>query len=366
MTSKLTIAGFFLSLLFAAAVKAQSSASVTSVIVSLPDGGFVSFQNQAAWTDLRQALHRQQLPPPLNSQALTDRSQTVHRILRDPDGRFVFGYDLWVLGDAAAKRFKVAVRPLDAELETSLRGNEPAAGESFATFPRATEAQTLNDGGEFSVDLLINKNTGIKIIDVVKVSFDRFSLGGDRPAVRARDFSLDAVAMEMRDYSLLVNDQLIATGKSKTGSAGALLWMYIPDRGRFIFSLVPRGDYPFQKAGTVSANRIEFTLNGDRYVWLSSSPILREAGTWNLWVLPDPNYVPLIGAQVNSPPQEKGTLEKLDQTISSMGQASPSRVGTGVSLRPRIPNRVEREKPKTRDRIMFGAADRIENLLPRN
>jgi hypothetical protein len=367
MTSKLTIIGVFLSLLFATAVRSQSTASVNKVIVSLPDGGFVSFQNQSAWTDIRQAFHLRQLPPALGSQALTDRNQTIHRILRDPDGRFVFGYDLWVSADVAAKRFKVAVKPLDPELETSLRGNQTAAGESSSTFPRATEAQILNDGAEFSVDLLINKNTGVKIIDVVKVSFDRLRLGGDSPGVRARDFSLDAVAMEMRDYSLLLNDQLIATGKSKTGSTGALLWIYIPDHGRFIFSLVARADYPFQKAGTVAANRIEFNLNGDHYLWLSSSPILREEGTWNLWVLPDPHYVPLMGARVDPPPQERGMFERLDQTINSIGQKSPATIKKpGVTLRPQIQNRTEPRKAKTNDRIMFGAADRIENLLPRD
>lgn len=367
MTSKLAIPTIFLSLMLVAAVRPQSPASANRLIVSLPEGGFVSFQNQSAWTDMRQAFRQRQLPPALGSQALSDRDQTIHRILRDPDGRFVFGYDLWVSGDAAEKRFKVAVRPLATELVTSLRGNEAPASEGSSTFPRATEAQTLNDGGEFSVDLLINKNTGIKIIDVVKVSFDRSRLGNENPGVRARDFSLDAVAMEMRDYSLLLNDQLIATGKSKTGSAGALLWIYIPGRGRFIFSLVARADYPFQKAGTVAANRIEFSLNGDHYQWLSSSPILHEEGTWNLWVLPDPHYVPLMGAGADPPAQEKGVLEKLDQKISSIGQKSPATVGnSGGALQSQVLDRMEQNKAKISDRIMFGAADRIENLLPRN
>ena len=364
MTSRLTLAAVFLTLLLATAGKAQSTAAANKLIVSLPDGGFVSFQNQSVWTDIRQEFHLSQLPTALGSQALTDRNQIVHRILRDPDGRFVFGYDLWISGDAAAKRFKVVVRPLAAELETSLRGNVVAAGEGGLTFPRATEPQMLNDGAEFSIDLLINKTTGVKIIDVVRVSFNAKRLGDENPGIRARDFSLDAVAMEMRDYSLLLNDQLIATGKSKTGSSGALLWIYIPGHGRFIFSLVARADYPFQKAGTVAGNRIEFNLNGDHYVWLSSSSILREEGTWNLWVLPDPHYVPLVGARVEPPPQEKGTFGKLDQTIGSIGQKST--ISPGVSLRARVPNRTERESPKTRDRVMFGAADRIENLLPRN
>jgi hypothetical protein len=342
----------------AALVRAQSSGA-NKEIVALADGGFVSFKNETKWTELRQAIQLRQLPAPLSSQALTDHG-IVHRVLRDRDGRVVFGYDLWVTGDATAKKFKIAIRPLAAELANSLRADESKTAEF--TFPKSTEAQVLDDGAEFSLDLLINKTTGVKIVDVVRVSFDRTSLGGD--LVRPRDLTLDAVAMEMKDYSLMVNDELVATGKSKTGSTGALLWVYVPQRGRFIFSLVPRADYAFEKVGTVSANRIEFSLHGDHYEWLSSSPILREEGTWNLWVLADPKYLPMMGGTIAAPPKEKGRLEKLDEKITSVIEKSPVSVQTPATLQTDIPNRMERNT--ARSRVMFGAADRIENLLPRN
>src|ERR1044072_2483284 len=247
----------------AALVRAQGSGT-NKVVVSLPDGGFVSFNNETKWMELRQAIQLGQLPPPLSAHALTDRNHIVHRVLRDRDGQFVFGYDLLVAGDSATKKFKVAARPLSAELAGSLRVEESTAAEGVPTFPKSTEVQTLEDGAEFSLDLLINKSSGVKIVDVVKVSFDRASLGGDIPA-RPRDLTVDAVAMEMKDYSLMVNSELIGTGKSKTGSAGALLWLYVPQRGRFIFSLVPRPDYAFEKVGTVSGNRIEFSIRSEEH-----------------------------------------------------------------------------------------------------
>src|SRR5262245_39700210 len=265
------------------------------LIVTLPAGGFVSFKNQTAWTDIRQAFDLRKLPPALGSQASADQNQTIHRVLRDNDGKFVFGYDLWVTGDPTTKQFTISVKPLDAELQSTLRANDSAiANEAVSTFPKPTEPQTLNDGAEFSLDLLINKSTGVKIIDVVKVTFDRSRLGNDSPALRPRDFTLEAVALEMKDYSLLINDSLIATGKSKAGCSGTLLWIYVTSRGRFIFSLFPRQGYSFQKAGTVAGNKIEFTLGGDQYQWLSSSPILREEGTWNLWVLHDEKYASMF------------------------------------------------------------------------
>ena len=352
---------FVIPLLFIIAASPLPTNAQEPVTVSVPLGGFVSFVNRSEWLDLRQAIRFGKLPAPLGAQALSDTDQTIHRILRDRNGRFVFGYDLWILGDRTAKQFKIAIRPLDSHLQESLRAAAAPAAESLSTFPRSTEPQTLNDGSEFSVDLLINKNAGVKFIDVVKVSFDRSSLGGEPPARRARDFSADAVAMEMKDYSLLVNDELIGTGKSKIGSTGALLWLYVPQRGRFIFSLVPRADYAFEKVGTVSANTIEFSLLGAHYQWLSSSPILREEGTWNLWVLYDPKYSPLIGTTVPTPPHEKGTIEKLNDKYRSIWQTSPPPVRTQHGGLP--PPKTE--KNATRVKIMFGAADRVENLLPR-
>ena len=337
------------------------------LIVSLPEGGFVSFKNQTAWTDLRQAFDLRKLPAALGSQAVADRNQTIHRVLRDNDGKFVFGYDLWINGDPNTKQFKISVKPLDTELQNTLRVNDQTTlNESISTFPKPTEPQILDDGAEFSLDLLINKNTGIKIIDVVKVTFDRLRLESDSPRLRPRDFTLEAVALEMKDYSLLVNDNLIATSKSKVGSAGTLLWIYIPNRGRFIFSLFPREGYSFQKTGTVAGNKIEFTLDGDRYQWLSSSPILREEGAWNLWVLHDVQYSPFAVRQ--PPPTEKSALEKLDELMNSTLQKS----STAIKTRPSAfrvgpdPKKVEKPAVKPLEKVMMGGADRIENLLPRN
>ena len=146
---------------------------------------------------------------------MADRNQIVHRVLRDRDGRFVFGYDLWVVGDSNTRKFKIGVKPLAGELAGSLRADESLEG--ISTYPTSTEPHTLDDGAEFSLDLLINKTTGVKIVDVVKVSFDRGSLGGDGP-VRGRDLTAEAGSMEMKDFSLMVNDELIATGGTAEGA----------------------------------------------------------------------------------------------------------------------------------------------------
>src|SRR5262249_34305465 len=207
----------------------------------------------------------------------------------------------------------------------------------------------------------------VKIIDVVKVTFDRSRLRNDGPALRGRDFTLDAVALEMQDYSLLLNDNLIATGKSKAGCARTLLWIYIPNRGRFILSLFPRECYLFQKTGTITSNKIEFTLDGNHYEYLSNSPIVPEEGGWNLWVLHDVKYSPLFAVR-QPPATDKTVLEKLDAVIndtikrsaSAMSQ-KPGALQAGTDSR-----KTEKSSVTPRDVVMMGGADKIENLLPRN
>jgi hypothetical protein len=64
----------------------------------------------------------------------------------------------------------------------------------------------------------------------------------------------------------------------------------LPDRGRFVFSITPHEGYDFQKIGFVQENKIAFQIAGDRYEWISSTPVFSGGG--NLWVLHDPEYLP--------------------------------------------------------------------------
>src|SRR5215831_3412549 len=137
MTNKSILIG--LALLFAALAWAPHGCAQDRIVVSLPQGGFASFVNRSEWTEPRPVNRANELPAPLASQALPDTNQIVHRILRDRDGAFVFGYDLWILSDRTTKQFKVAIKPLDARLEASLRPDTPAA-EATLTFPKSTEA----------------------------------------------------------------------------------------------------------------------------------------------------------------------------------------------------------------------------------
>lgn len=372
MRSKaLTIA---LCLLAWAGMTAAQDPTKRQLIVPLAEGGFVAFKSETAWTDTKKASPElQRVPAVLSSQALADDNRIIHRVLKDSGGRFIFGYDLWVAPNPAAKQFKIVVRPLDPQYEIKLRAGNASAGdppqsEIISTFPKSTEPQTLDDGDGFSLDLLVNQNTGVKIVDLVSVTFTRANLWDINPRMMPRDFTLDAVELSVKDYRLLVNGSVVSVGKSTRGCAGNLLWFYVQDRGRFIVSLVPRAGYEFQKAGFIENNRIEFTSDGNHYEWLSSSPILPGGGTWNLWVLHDPNYAPLFGSET-VPVRKKDVFEKLDAAVVAANENAPRiRIPQQSTLSNKTSTQTNpaRAPAPEHPRVMVGGADRVENLWPKN
>ncbi|HMJ26685.1 MAG TPA: hypothetical protein VK475_12680 [Pyrinomonadaceae bacterium] len=355
---------------FARLASAQEGAK-RQLVVPLAEGGFVAFKSETSWTDAkRSSTELQRGTSVLSSQAVMDDKHIIHRVLEDNAGRVIFGYDLLVASDPTAKQFKIEVRPLDRQYESRLKAEKangllPDQPAVIATFPNPTEPQMLDDGDAFSLDLLVNQNAGVKIVDVVRVTFNlpNFDIN---PRMMPRDFTLDAVELAMKDYRLLVDGNAIAAGKSANGVAGALLWFYVSDRGRFIFSLVPRTGYDFQKVGVIDENRIEFTLNGNHYEWLSSSPILPGGGAWNLWVLHDPDYTPIFGSDP-APPRKKSVLEKIDDVVGVNQTNAGIRNQRKTTLQVRTSTQTTRTDPMVkRPRVMIGGADRIENLWPKD
>ena len=341
-----------------------------NVVVPLADGGFVAFKSETAWSrgGIGTAAGSQITLGEFKAQAFVDDNRVIHRVLSDAAGKYVFGYDLLIEAVPASKTFTIAVAPLDSLVENKLlAGGSKVQPARIATLPQAGEPEILDDGDSFALDLLVNQKTGVKIVDLVKVSFDRSNLWDDNPRNLPRDFTLDAVPLRVIDFRLLVDGNLLAAGKPGTKFTGSLIWCYVEGQGRFIFSLVPREGYQFQKVGVIEDRRIEFTVKGRHYEWLSSEPILPSGGPWNLWMLHDPTYVPFGAQEVSK--EEKSRLDKMDDSIKAfedkvakMRDPAPTssfRKGTEA----RKPDAVQ--PPPKRFKVMVGAADRIENLWPK-
>jgi hypothetical protein len=342
---------------FIAIAAAAQNPAKHQLVLQVSNGGFVAFRSETSSTGNVSATNTESLAALLYSQAFAAENRIIHRVLTDAQQNVVFGYDLWVSADPLTKKFSIAVLPADdAFRRTFLKDFTPRP---FATFPKSTTPQTLDDGDAVSLELLVNEQSGVKIVDVVRVTFDRSTLQSNPPSL-PRDFTLDAIALAVKNYQLSINGTVVSKSKSSIGCTGALLWFYVPDRGRFIFSLVPREGYEFEKIGVLDGNKIEFTVNGERYEWVSGASILPNGGTWNLWVLHDRDYTPLFLAESSAPkatPKSPNVFEKIEEALSSRG----------ATLTLGAPARVRGAKTPfvTPPRVMVGGADTIENLLPR-
>ena len=342
------------------AAAAQNPAK-RQLVMQVSNGGFVAFRSETPGA--KSTPDSNSLAALLYSQAFAGNNRIIHRVLTDAQNNVVFGYDLWINSDPISKKFSLAVLPADeAFRRTFLKDFTPSRTiGSFTTFPKSTTPQTLDDGDAVSLDLLVNNESGVRIVDVVSVTFDRASLRESSLESAPKDFTLDAVALAVKNYSLTINGNLVGQSKSRIGASGALLWLYVPERGRFIFSLVPRDGYDFAKVAVLDGNRIEFTLNGERYEWLSSESILPNGGTWNLWVLHDTDYTPLFGT-AGSPPR---STQKGPNVFEKMKGALANR---GAEITFVLPDRSGSSKTTTSapTRVMVGGADSMENLLPKS
>jgi hypothetical protein len=350
-------------LLFASVAVAQDETH-RPIILQLADGGFVGFKSETAWAEANgPAPTMQPTQGDFTTQAFIDENHIVHRLLLDSSRKYIFGYDVVIAAVPAQKKFSVTVKRLDPTVETQLARATNGPVGRIATLPQSTEQQILDDGDSLALDLLVNQKAGVKIVDLVKFSYERANLWQDGPFA-PRDFTPDAVALAISDFRLLVNGNLIAKGQPAATFSGGLIWCYVEEQGRFIFSLVPREGYQFQKIGIIQDNRIEFTFKGKRYEWLSSASIVPGGGAWNLWMLHDPKYVPFGLQEVRK--EDKSALDKLDDSIQAAANkatkisdpksADYGRQAAANSQAPPTPKRV---------RVMVGAADRMENLLPR-
>lgn len=319
--------------LFALAAAAQHPAK-RQVVVQVPNGGFVAFRSETSAPANQAVPDGKSFAALLYSQAFAGQDRIIHRVLTDAQQNVVFGYDLWISADPVTKKFSVAVLPANDTFRRSfLRPNG-----SFATFPKSTTPHTLDDGDAVSLELLVNQESGVKIVDVVSVAFDRAKLRDGSPEAAPKDFTL-----AVKNYSLSIDGTIVSRNKSKIGASGELLWFYVPERGRFIFSLVPRDGYKFEKIAVLDENKIAFTANGERYEWSSETPILPNGGTWNLWVLHDPNYTPLFGSELLTP---------------KTAPKNPNMFVGGSSKR--------FDPPAVSQKVMVGGADSMEHLLPKS
>jgi hypothetical protein len=347
-------------LLCVASVAASARADVQEgqmqqLVVPMQSGVFVSFTTEtvpAGSHELSFSFIEAEFKPNI-----------IHRLFVDEKQQFYFGYDLIVERAQAAGEYRVTVRPLGADYERMLRARKAFQNRrphpNLSPAASVSQPQTVADGDTFAIDVLVNPRNGAKIVDVIKVTSDDPRLQEAPASTRPpRDFTLEDMQLKVSAYKLLVDGEAVYS--STSGCAGPLIWFALPGRGRFIFSLVPRPGYDFQKVGTVEHNKIKFAHDGQSYEWVSRLPVVGNGGNWNLWVLHDAGYrselLPTETSARTSRNQPDALTRSIDgarRTQKQPGFGAPS--GTGATD----------AAPRRRTRVVIGAADGIEHLLPK-
>ncbi|MGH9942144.1 MAG: hypothetical protein ACRD9R_07290 [Pyrinomonadaceae bacterium] len=354
----------------AATARAQGVTTSQPLVVSLPQGGFVAFRLKT--TSLNPSgdagASQSAVSLQLSEQGLVGAGNTVHRLLVDGKGNFAFGYDLTVEPLDGGRKFRVTARPLAAEVEAKLRAGSNAARAplsplNVATLTGSTSDQIVADGESFALDLLVNERLGVKVVDYVKLSAERPRPSAPAgPPTRARDFSVVNVEMAVRNYQIRVDGEVLRTAGARRGCSGSLVWLYLPGRGRFIFSLVPQERYDFRKIGVIENNTIAFEWEGVRYEWVSAEPVVGSGGTWNLWVLHDPAYGDAYAPPAVTPDEESKVARALRDPVGALTGRSVDR-GFGS---PPVPEKRPTPAATERLRVRVGGAASVEALLPKN
>lgn len=386
----------------ARAQEERQSARATPLVVSLGAVGFVAFTLEAR-RDAENAIDEEAVIDAsvrdevigVTPQVLVDEDHVVHRVLVDERGRFVFGYDLRIEPQQDTRRFKIVVAPMSAEFERRLRARSPQQASAsmksarLATLPGTSDEQIVADGAGLAVELLVNAETKTKIVDVVKVAFERAHFYSDWDALLAassataaaaattpppRDFTLADVQLTLRTPRLLHNGKVIENSLRRGNVRGQLVWFHLPRRGRFIFSLAPQDGYDFRKIGVIERNRIVFEWGGDRYEWISKEPIIESGGRHYLWVLLDTDFDPQSFAP-QLRPAEENEKDDLNSRIERFERGLRTLAGTAARREAEFARRNQGDRRKEAGheqsqvagqvRVMIGATDRIERILPR-
>jgi hypothetical protein len=219
--------------------------------------------------------------------------RTIHRLLVDKKSESYFGYDMVVESGEMGIGYRVSFKAL-GNLEEMRSPCGPGTPLKLMPPPRYPPPQRVHLGERVALDVLVSADGQQKVVDYLK-----FSPAGDPPPVTARSAPRDMTVDDERPAVTLGSFSRCAffvNGKKSTArigfgtGAGGVLWLYVPDHGRYILSLSPHPD--FAKAGEIRDNTI-FVQDGDqRYELRLADPIAGSAAAWNLYVLHDPHYGP--------------------------------------------------------------------------
>ena len=217
-----------------------------------------------------------------------------HRVVLDRNQRRYFAYDVLVGPKDASQALQVRIEPFS--LSATQLAETQMVDPSWTPMPllKYPLVPDVRAGDTVAIDLLENPTTGQKVVDYLAFKRSNPAVAGDPSPLR--DLSLAEVELQLTDFRIRLNGTVLDTSTRVGGSiSGAALWFYLPERGRFVMSLVPNSKLGFRRAGEVSSRSLTFTQGRERYDIESASRIVPAVGRFNLYVRHDPAWRPASG-----------------------------------------------------------------------
>jgi hypothetical protein len=97
---------------------------------------------------------------------------------------------------------------------------------------------------------------------------------------------------------------------------GGVVWIFIPTRGRFLFSVIPNPKQGFSRAGEIRGNSLRFTVGGITYSVNSAARVAPGTAAYNLYVLHQPDWRPTY-ANANVDVVSMGAADRVDYLVES-------------------------------------------------
>ena len=252
----------------------------------------------------------------------TPNFQFSHRFFYDLAARTYFGYDVVVQPGSQAGEYKVAfydlsVGPLD--FASDPRSIPDPTGWTKLPMRPLPPSQTMHEGDVVEVTVYTDPNTGNTAIDTMTIQAPRISQPSTPPTIilggrgagtiaapptvsgEPREFSVDDAEMNVQWAGLTFNGQSLTFTGTNRARGGSLIWIYVPNHGRYILSVSPRPALGFTRAGEIRGGVATFTLGPDTVRLSSVAPIAPGEGPYILYVLHDREWTPTAERQGGSP-----------------------------------------------------------------
>jgi len=211
-----------------------------------------------------------------------------HRFIADRTARKYYGYDLLI--EPQGEGFRVAMQPLSLSAEKlGLKG----PGEwSPLPLPPLPAPMTVRPGAVIALDLFVHPRTKQKIVDYL---FIQDGTSPWQPKGPPRDFAVEDAPITISKFKLSVNGKKDAEWDG--AMSGTFVYLYLPDRGRFVFSLAPNRQDGFRRAGEVRGGMLRYEWNGDTFEMQCGDPVAPGGGVFHLYVHHDPSWRPRSGGE---------------------------------------------------------------------